>query len=347
MSQLARPRPRPLDEAARLAAAKADVFRSGVHLPFIFNTDGDETIPYDSDAFHHRLMNIKQSGAEWVNLTQTYYQDGVAASDPAAHRVGTATISALGNIVDDAHALGLFVRLSVIVNLNETTRKPNEWRGLIRPANPEDWWGAYRKIVLDAARFSKSAGIESLVIGAELSRLQDDDAQWRALVSDIRTLTSYKGLVGYQVNFDAFGNMTWADTLDFLSVAAYWPLAKTRDPSLETLNAAWGKIGETLSHWSQAHPGVPMEFGEIGYTSQPYAALYPFSWKPNRSRNLSLTEQLNAYLALETFLAARTDIVGVSVFASTQYDRVPGDIGYSPFGKPAEQVVNRLMDLRQ
>jgi len=347
MSQLTRLRPQPLDDATRLSAAKADAFRSGIHLPFILDPDADATVTYDAEDFHRRLMNIKMSGAEWVNLTQTYFQNGVAASNPAAHAAGTATNAALRNIVDDAHALGLFVRLSIIVNLNEASRRPDDWRGYIRPANPDKWWATYRRIVLDAARFSQTVGIESLVIGAELNRMQVDEPQWRALVSDVRSQVGYKGLLGYQVNFDSFDSMTWADALDFLSVAAYWPLAKTADPSLETLKAAWEKVGKMLSDWSQAHPGVPLELGEIGYTSQPYAAVFPFSWKPNRSQNLSLTEQFNAYLALEEFLRARNDIAGVGIFASTQYDRVPGDIGYSPFGKPAEQVVKRLMDLRQ
>jgi len=346
MSPLPASRALPPQPEARLAAAKADTFRSAIHLPFVFAGDGEETIPYASDDYHRRLFNIKQSGADWVALSQTYFQHGISASDLQAHEVGTASFAALEHIADDAHRLGLFVQLSVIVNLDEETRKPNEWRGFIRPSDRQEWWRSYRKIVLDAARFADRAGIEALVIGAELNRMQGDAAQWRALAADVREQAQYAGLVGYQVNFDAFDNLTWADALDFLSIAAYWPLATTRDPSLTELLASWEKIGAGLTEWARDYPAVALEFGEIGYASQPYAAVFPFSWKPNRSRNLSHQEQLNLYLALEAFLKTRPDITGLGVFASTRYDRVPGDIGYSPFGKPAEAVVNRLMSLR-
>lgn len=345
-SQLKARVPAPLAPAERLAAAWADVFRDGVHLPYDYDPALTDIIGYDDDSFHERLLRIKDAGAEWVTISRTYFQDGVKGTNIAPHAVGTASYSALRHLAQDAHDIGLHVRLSIIVNLAEESRRPNDWRGFIRPTDAEEWWRTYRKIVLRAAEFAQSAGIESLNIGAELNAMQAYEDQWRALVADVRGLAGFAGLVGYQVNYNGLYNMTWGDALDYLSVAAYWPLADTRDPDLEELIASWKAVGEDLADWSNAHPGVNIEFGEVGYVSQPYTAEFPFSWKPNRAGQLNLNEQLNGYLALLDFLKKTPAITGVGLFASTRYDLIPDDTGYTPFGKPAEDVAGSLLNLR-
>lgn len=336
----------PDSPAQRLATARADEFRAGVHLPFVHEGIGGDPIRYDSDEFHPRLLRVKDIGADWITISQTFFQDGVRGDEPAKDPIGTASLAELGNLVDDAHRVGLLVRLSVIVNLTEESRGPGDWRGYIRPKDHNAWWAAYRAIVLDAAQFAKDNGVESLNVGAELNRMQTDEDEWRALVSAVREEVGYEGLVGYQVNFDGFDTMTWGDALDYLSVAAYWPLAQTRSPDLGVLFAAWQQVGRDLDIWMQNHPDIDLEFGEIGYASQPYASMFPFSWKPNLAGQLDEIEQLLCYIALEHFLVRHPAISGVGVFASTENDLLPGNIGYSPFGKPAGEVVWRLMRLR-
>lgn len=346
LSEIAAEAPPPRSAEERLAAARADPFRSIIHLPFIADERVVETRSYDDDAYHARLLRIRDAGADWVLVSQTFFQDGTDGAQPWAHEQATASLAELEDIVRDAHALGLFVRLSIVVNLTSGSRGPDDWRGMIRPDDAEAWWAVYRQNVLRAARFARRMGVEGLSIGAELSALQEDAAHWRALARDVRKEAGYQGLVSYQVNYNALQNMGWADALDFLSIAAYWPLADTRDPALEELAESWEAIGAELAAWRKAHPGVELEFGEIGYASQPYSALFPFSWRPNRSAHLSLTEQLTCYLALEDFLRDSPGISGIGIFASTAYDGDPRDVGYTPFGKPAEQVVRRLMTMR-
>ena len=338
--------PPPLSAQERLAAARADKFRDGLHLPYIFEGQEDRIMAYDSEKMHPRLLRIREAGADWVTISQTYFQNGIRSSHPVAHEVGTASFEEIENVAQDAHDLGLFVRLSVIVNLSEGTAKPGEWRGMINAADPDAWWNDYRKIVVDAARFAKQEGIESLSIGAELNGMQTDDARWRTLVEDVRQRAGYEGLVGYQVNYNSFDELVWADALDYLSVAAYWPLATQADPSLEMLIEAWEPIGEKIYDYLTDNPLVSLEFGEIGYTSQPFSAVHPYSWKPSKSRKLNLNEQLTAYLALEDYLIRTPDIEGVGLFASTAHDLYAADIGYSPFSKPAEDVMRRILNLR-
>lgn len=346
LSRLGPPAPRAPGRDERLAAARRDSFRAGMHLPFHFWDGEGASGSYASDAMHDHLLRIRKTGADWVTIQRTVFQDATRADAVYEAPSKTAEYDAIANIVADAHAIRLHVRLSLVLNLNEELRKEGEWRGMIQPRDRAAWWESYRATVLASARFAESAGIESLNIGNELNLVQRHTDEWRRLVADIRGQAGYRGLVGYQVNYDALEGLEWADALDYLAIAAYWPLAEGRDPDYAELQASWRRVDRDLDALRARHPGLEIEFGEIGYASQPYAAKFPFSWKPHLGRQQHFGEQLNAYLSLEDFLRARTDIAGAGIYASTIEDMDPDSIGYSPFGKPAEEVVRRIMALR-
>ena len=94
------------------------------------------------------------------------------------------------------------------------------------------------------------------------------------------------------------------------------------------------------------HPSLRVEFTEVGYSSQLYSSVYPFSWKSSKAETQSLTEQLQSYRSLHQFLKREPKIKGVHIFASTEEDDDPASIGYTPFGKPAEKVVKQIMQIR-
>lgn len=341
---------RPLSRAPfaqRVQAARADTFRTGIHLPiYVAGTTG-QAVGYDSERLHAKLARIRESGAEWVTVSQIHFQDGIAAAEMRADPVLTASWPTLANIVRDAQAIGLLVRLSIVVNLAEGTARGDEWRGMIRPAQPERWWAAYRQLLLRAAAFAREHEVESLTIGAELNALQVQTARWRDLARAVRDEAGYRGLVGYQVNFNAIDSVAWADAIDYLAIAAYWPLAADRDAPLAELSASWARIAPLLAAAQRRHPRLSIEFGEIGYASQPYAAVLPYSWKSDRRHRQSLQEQLRCYQALERFLATQPVVAGVHIFASTQEDFDPRSIGYTPFGKPAGEVMTRIFRSRR
>ncbi|NNE85507.1 MAG: hypothetical protein HKN28_16205 [Alphaproteobacteria bacterium] len=330
----------------RVRKARDDDFAGGVHLPIYISETSEKFVGYDSDRLHKNLLRIKNSGAEWVTIQRVYYQEGINASQIAKDPARTATLASLENIVADAHKIGLMVRLIPVVNLTEASRKPDQWRGMIQPSNPDQWWMQYRAILLEAAAFARENEVESLAIGAELVALLDEDDRWLSLVADVRHEANYRGLLSYQINFNALEQIGWAHALDYLSIAAYWPLAEDRDADLETLMETWRGIGAELADWRSRNPGTKLEFGEIGYVSQPYTSVFPFSWKPHKDQKRHLSEQFTAYLALEKFLAEHTQIAGVSFFASTREDTDPESIGYTPFGKPASEVMERILKSR-
>lgn len=339
----AAPPPKPAEYARRIEEARADPFATAVHLPVYIAETRDGFHGYDSDKMHEHLVRIRDAGAEWVVVQRIHYQNGVAANDIFADPNRTVTDASLANIVADAHKLGLKVRLVLVVNLTEESMRPGDWRGVIKPADPDSWWARYTEIVVASAKFAAEQGIEALDVGAELSALLGEEVRWRRLVGEVRGAAGFKGLVGYQANFHRARDIRWTEVIDYLAIAAYWPLTERARPSAAELDAAWAEIWAGLGPWVREHPELRVEFGEIGYAAQPYAAMMPFSWKPDKQQRLDVEEQVAAYRALERFLAKHPEIRGVAIFASTHEDTMPEAIGYSPFAKPALEVVRRIL----
>jgi hypothetical protein len=327
----------------RIADIRRDRFRTGVHMPVYVAKTTDSVNGYDSDYWHANLLRIKNTGAEWVSIVAIHYQEYVDSSTIQADPDKTPTFDALKGIIADAHKLGLYVRLHFVVNIAKP--KKDEWRGFIKPKNRKQWWQSYNALALKFARFCRENEVESLVIGAELNRMQTDTRRWRALIKDIRTKMNYGGLLGYQVNFNAM-RLKWAKHLDYVTVAAYWPISKSRDTRMTTIKRAWDKVEKRIRNWKRQHPGVPIEFGEAGYVAQRYAGVFPFSWKPDKQGRQNVQEQLQLYRGLHYFHSKYKSVTGVHFFASTNEDTDPNSIGYTPFGKPAENVMKKIIGLR-
>ena len=336
--------PKAPDYERRVEKARLDSFRTGIHLPVYVAETTDKVPGYDSDLWHANLMRIKESGAEWVDLVRTFYQKDLHASTVYADSKLTPTLKSLGNIVADAHRLGLLVRLHIAINLVE--RGPLEWHGMIRPNDAQKWWNSFDAAVRETAAFARRHEVESIMLGTEFTSMQEDGDRWRELIRMVREDIRYKGLTGYGVNYNS-PNVQWLDALDFFSISAYWPLSERRDPDLKTLMESWRIIDKKLRWWKKSHAAISLELGEVGYVSQPYASVLPFSWKANKGQQQSMAEQLSCYESLRRFLAQAEYIGGVHIFASTAEDDQAGSVGYTPFGKPAERVVEEIFKLRR
>ena len=332
-----------LDYHERIIGGRKDSFRTGVHLPVYVASTQDLFLGYENDKLHENLVRIKDSGAEWVNLVRTFYQTDVHSADIHADEQLTPRLDTLNNIIHDAHELGLKIQLHLAINLEK--RGPDDWHGMIRPKNRKQWWTTYQELVLEMADFSKRNEVESLIIGTEYTALQSDVKNWRALIKAIREQARYPGMVGYGVNFNSL-ELAWLDELDFLGISAYWPLSEDRDPDLQTLNKSWERINKQLDTWMKRHPSLRVEFSEVGYVSQPYSSVLPFSWKAHKGKARNLTEQLQTFRALHQFLKQEPKIKGVHIFASTTEDTDPDSRDYTPFGKPAEKVLKQIMHIR-
>lgn len=79
---------------------------------------------YDGLASDRSLANLAATGAEWVALIVTLYQNDINSTTITAHPTKTATDADLVHAIQTAHALGLKVMLKPHVDLSSD---PGQW----------------------------------------------------------------------------------------------------------------------------------------------------------------------------------------------------------------------------
>ncbi len=177
-----------------------------------------------------------------------------------------------------------------------------KWRGEIEMNSEEDWheWFAgYTRFMLHYATLAQENEIEALSIGTELYKtavLREND--WRVLIAEVRKV--FKGKVTYSANwYLEFNEIQFWDALDFIGIQAYFPLTRSKNPSVAELRAGWRPHRDKIQAISKKFD-VPVIFTEIGYKSTADTAIEPWEW-PRRSdgeaSSAELQTQANCYEA--------------------------------------------------
>lgn len=118
----------------------------------------------------------------------------------------------------------------------------------------------------------------SVVAGsvAELNRRSAlHEVYWRELISQVRQ--QYDGPLTYGANFDQFARVGFWDSLDALSVNAYFPLSlygAGRGERRVFMADRWRQIGEQLT----AAADLPLVMLELGWTRSAGATVRPYSY---------------------------------------------------------------------
>jgi hypothetical protein len=170
--------------------------------------------------------------------------------------------------------------------------------------------------------------------------------EWGSLIARIRS--RYSGLLTYAANgvdaADEFTSVSFWPQLDLLGVDVYTPLTDKTSPTRAELVAAWRRnrsghdMVAAFRNLQQAH-GKPLVFTEVGYRSGDGANRAPWDW--GASLALAAAEQAGCYAAL---FEVRTKGPWMRGRFWRAWDVDPprsGDTGYSPRGKPAEDVLRQ------
>lgn len=289
---------------------------------------------YDSEisATHAGLLwEIANGGADRVSLVVEWSQRDVTAS--SLHRSETTpTDEVVRAAIRDAHALGLKVLLFPIVALD--ARAAGDWRGVLRPASPPEWFASYGQYVAHYARIAAEEDAESFSVGSELGSLEHRDAEWRTLIADVREI--YGGELTYSANWDHYFNTPFWDDLDVAGITAYYELADGAErPSVEVMTERFGQFWEAVSVFSEG-VGRPVMVTEAGYVSQPSAAARP--WDHTSDGDVDLALQSACW---EAFVRSLADVRGVRAAYVWNWfgGGGPTDNGYTVRGKPAAAAV--------
>ncbi len=287
------------------------------------------------------LQTLAATGAEWVSVYVTVYQENINSTAITRTRADTPSDDDLRHVIAAAHALGLQVMLKPQIDLIQDDA---HWRGQIgqnfaTEAEWQQWFAAYTDMIVHYAELAAATGVEEFTLGTELQSVTHRAAEWRAIVAEVRAV--YGGKVLYAANHSGEETrITWWDAVDYIGLAAYYELATDDTPTVSELQAAWAPHLQTLGELAARH-GKQVIFVEIGYRSLNGAIQRP--WCYLCTGPVDLEEQRVGYEALYTSLWHQPWLAGLYWWRwdieATQSG--PCDAGYSPHGKPAENVLRR------
>lgn len=179
----------------------------------------------DSAAAVRTFERARALGATDVALVVTWYVPDGTHGSPAEDLARSPSFDEVERAVGRLRALGLEAIVKPHVD-----RLDGLSRTLIRPADPDRWWSAYRELLLSTADLAERTGARGLVAGTELAGLSADASRWIALVGDIRV--RYRGELTYAANWDEVESLRFLDRLDWVGVDGYFPLSPDGVPTV-------------------------------------------------------------------------------------------------------------------
>jgi hypothetical protein len=291
------------------------------------------------------LQALQSTGANWIALIVTGYQDSIASTSIDRTHASTPTDADLVHAIDQAHSLGLKVMLKPHVDLfNEVPG--GHWRGDIGRAFSNEtqwaaWFRAYQGFIDHYAALAQAHGVEQFCIGTELLGTTHRADDWRAVAARVRTI--YTGPIVYAALKDGEEvSITWWDAVDYIGVDGYYRLNTDVGihPTVEQLEAAWAKPRQILAGLA-ARYNKPVLLTEIGYRSYHGCTIQPWdSWVVS---DVDMEEQANAYEAAFRQLYHQPWLHGIFwwTWLPNRFESGPCDTGFTPYLKPAENVLRR------
>ncbi len=296
---------------------------------------------YASSGSDESLAKLEDTGAEWISILATWYQDTVSSTVIYSDAQKTPTDAGLIHAIETAHNLGLKVMLKPHLDLKND---PAHWRGQIgeyftTQAQWDEWFASYQAFINHYAQIAADNGVEQFCIGTELDSTAVEELDWRELITGTNGIeTIYEGLLVYAANHTYTNTVMFWDALDYIGIDAYYVLAVTTTATLDDFNTGWAApvafLEDLAQEWNKQ-----IIFTEIGYRSIDGAGMAPWAYEGNPA--LDLQEQSDLYQAFFETVYPQEWFAGVFWWSwdTNPMQGGPCDRGYSPLDKPAEDVL--------
>lgn len=282
-----------------------------------------------------RIREIAALGANSMTLSLSGYQDHAGSwrirNDPER----TPRPEDVARLVAVAQANGLRVILMPKILLSDP--RGSEWRGRIQPPSWDDWFGQYRRFIVEWARLAEQTGVEVFVVGSELVSTETRTNHWLRTIADVRQV--YNGQLAYSANWDHYSKLKFWPKVDLVGITTYYKLSEDPLPRVADMTEAWHPIKQRILDW-QKKVRKPLLFTEVGWASQPGCSIEPWNYYRHQSPSTEgLEEQRRCYAAFVRVWADVPQLAGTIWWEWTDSPGGPDDFGYTPKGKPAERVL--------
>ncbi len=281
----------------------------------------------------HSIEKMSAIGVNWVGIALAAVQDNAQSTDILFQGPGSPTVTdeEVRWAIRKSKALGLKVCLKPVVNCNNGT-----WRAHIGffddeiPGEPSwrQWFASYGRFIMHYAAIAEEEGCEMLCIGCEMVQADKREAEWRALIGEVRNV--YQGLITYNCDKYQEERVKWWDAVDIISSSGYYPVKEweTQLDRIEAVVKAWDK---------------PFFFMEAGCPSRVGSGMKPNDW--NWVGAPSEEEQSEYYKTMFESCGRRDWVQGYMLWdwPAKLYEpqEASNNDDYCMYGKKAEDVVRR------
>lgn len=295
------------------------------------------------DKYKASIDDIAKLGADTVMFVVDTRTEGVRSARIWLDTRYTPTPDQLSDVIRYAKSKKLRVILMPVVLLDNP--KGEDWRGKIEPTQEnggwDEWFKSYRDMITTFAWIADGNGVDVLVVGSELISAEPYVDQWADTIAAVRKV--YHGRLTYSSNWDHYHAVKFWDQLDLIAMNSYWKFGKegsNENPSVEQIVKRWGEITPDLLQFVKDN-NKPLLFSEIGWFSQKNVAYEPWDYTQNQPVDLELQKKL--YQAFFQVWWGNPNLGGFSIWEWPPGSGGPEDGGYTPKGKPAEQLIGSYL----
>jgi hypothetical protein len=242
------------------------------------------------------------------------------------------------------HSVRTAQNLGMTVMLKPQIWLHGGWPGDIRMKSKEDvraFFEHYYRWIRHYALMAEHLEVPVLCIGTELRQMTvGNEVAWIEMIGRLRKL--YSGRLVYAANWHGeLDRLTFWRHLDYIGVNSYYPLSGKSNPRDEELKEGFRHaIDQIRVVYDRFRK--PVLLTEIGFTSTPEPWREPH--EPGRRKPVNLHDQARSYEIAFEGLSKETDWI-----RGVYWWKWPSDLGhggsdhpgFTPNGKPAEEVVRK------
>lgn len=299
---------------------------------------------YGSARARQSLLLMKQTGIEAVAIVPYSFMADAQRPDPipVSQNAGGENDEAVLFAHLSAQSLGQFTLLKPQIWLGG-----GSWPGDVSFEREQDWqtfFTNYGRWALHYALIAEMYGFDAYCIGTELRYTTlKKPAAWRKLTQSIRKI--YHGPLTYAANWgEECEQLTFWDIFDFIGINCYYPLDKSDKATDADLAKGAARVVEKMEAISK-QAGRPVWLTEIGYRSATAPWIEPHAEAGDRA--IDNEAQARSYTAMLAACEGKDWLRGFFWWkwsSDLSHDESRGR-GYTPYGKPAEDVLSRYYHL--
>lgn len=295
---------------------------------------------YGSARARQSLTIMKQIGIEAVAIVPYSFMADAHRPDPipVSQNAGGENDEAVLFAHLSAQSLGQFTLLKPQIWLGG-----GSWPGDVTFEKEKDWqtfFTHYGRWAIHYALLAEMYDFDAYCIGTELRYATlKKPAEWRKLIQAIRKI--YTGSLTYAANWgEECEALTFWDALDFIGINCYYPLDKNETATDADLEKGAERVVAKMETISQ-RADRPVWLTEIGYRSATAPWVQPHAEAGDRA--IDHQAQARSYAAMLAACEGKDWLQGFFWWkwsSDLDHDESRGR-GYTPFGKPAEDVLSR------